>query len=313
MNLIELKQSLAKKEFNNMYIFYGDEYAIMEIYIKNVCNAVQGEIRTSDSVLNVYRTLNTKSLLSTKNIVYIIRDDKEFLSSESVWDDIYKKLNNRGIILILKYSNIDSRSKFSKKFEQYITKFDLLNEDILVKYIKKDLNLKDEYCKLLVQICKNNYGKILLEINKLKNVAKAYKLSDNDCFKMAYNADVFNIEPEDVIQDLVDAIMTRNVKQVALLLKESKEHGDSEMLLLSYLHNTVKAVLQVQTTGTQNDMGKVTGLNGYQLKTAYKYVNRYTCEELVTFMKYIKYCESSIKNGNIFPDMISDYLLINIL
>ena len=313
MNLIELKQSISKKEFNNMYIFYGDEYAVMEIYIKNICSTICGEVRKAESVSHVCKTLTSKSLIGAKNTIYIIRDDKEFLTQESLWDDLYKKLNNKNIVLILKYSNIDSRSKVHKKFDAYITKFDLLSEEILVKYIKKDLELKDEYCKLLVTICKNNYGRLLLEINKIKNISSHYGLSVDDSFKMAYNSDIFYIDAEDVVQDFVDAVMMRDRKKILTLLKESKDHGDSELLLLSYLHNIVKVVLQIQTIGTQVDISKATGLSGFQLKYAYKYVNRYSCEELVNFMKYIKYCEGSIKNGLMDHDMTIDYLLINVL
>ena len=313
MNLIELKQSLSKKDIHEMYVFYGDEYAIMEIYIKNICKSVPCDVRVSDSVKSVYKTLSTKSLLDTGRVIYIIRDDKDFLTQESMWLDINKRLLLKNTTIILKYHSLDSRGKFVKQFGEYITKFDLLTTDILLKYIKKELNLKEEYCRLLVDICKNNYGRILLEINKVKNISNYYNLSDDDSFKLAINANIFSIEAEDVVTDLVDSIMTRNKKLVVKLLQESKEHGDNDMMLLSYLHNAVKSVLQIQTAGTESDLGKVTGLSGYQIKSAYKYVNRYTCEELINFMKYIKYCESSIKNGAIIQDMIIDYLLINVL
>ena len=313
MNIMELKKSLSENNLNNLYIFYGEEYAIIDAYIKMVCNHVNGNVLKSDNVSQIYKSLNTKSLLSTnEKTVYVIREDSEFSTNEKLWN-IYDKLKSKNIILILKYSNIDSRGKFSKHFEQYITKFDKLSEEILMKYVKKDLDLNDNYCKYLVQICSYNYGKILLEINKLKNLSKYYKLSDNDCFKLAVNGNLFYQEPENVINELVEAIMFKNISQIYKLYEEFKEHNDNDLLLLSYLHNAVKALLQIKTVGENSKLSETTGLQNFQIKNSLRYIKHYTCEQLVEFLRYIKYCDNSYKNGDIPSDMVIDYLLVNIL
>lgn len=314
MNIIDLKKSIDSGNFQNLYIFTGEEYTILETYIKMICNKIGVEPRSSESVSNIYNTLHTKSLFDTGKTVYVVRDDKDFTSFESGWDGIEQKLKLKNITLILKYSNIDNRSKFAKKFSDTITVFDKLSETVLSKYIKKDLELKQDYVDYLISICNKDYGRILLEIDKIKNASAFYKLSNDDAFKMCLSSHAFYIEPEGEVYDIVDSIMTRNYRDIYPLLEESKRRGDNQLLIVSLLHNNVRAVLQVQTCGTKDkEMSKNTGLTPFQIKTAMKYVNRYTCEELVRFMRYLHYCERGVKNGLFTQDFILDYLLVNVL
>lgn len=314
MNIVDLKKSIDSGNFQNLYIFTGEEYTILETYIKMVCNKIGVEPKSSESVSNIYNTLNTKSLFNTGKTVYVVRDDKDFTSFESGWDGIEQKLKSKNITLILKYSNIDNRSKFAKRFIDIITVFDRLSETVLSKYIKKDLELKQDYVDYLISICNKDYGRILLEIDKIKNASAFYRLSNDDAFKMCLSSHAFYIEPEGEVYDLVDSIMTRNYRDIYPLLEESKRRGDNQLLVVSLLHNNVRAVLQLQTCGTKDkEISKNTGLTPFQIKTAMKYVNRYTCEELVRFMKYLHYCEKGVKNGLFTQDFILDYLLVNVL
>lgn len=314
MNILELKKSIDSGNFKNLYIFTGEEYTILEAYIKMICNKMNVASKSCESASIVYNNLNSKSLFEFGKQLYIIRDDKEFITSESMWNDLEKKLKAKNITVIFKYSFIDNRSKFAKKFVESIIVFEKLSETVLSKYIKKDINIKQEYVNYLISICNKDYGRILLEIDKIKNAKSFYNLSDDDTFKLCVNSHAFYIEPEGEVYDLVDSIMTRNYREIYSLLEESKRRNDNQLLVISLLHNNVKAVLQIQTCGTEDkELSKNTGLTPFQIKNAMKYVNRYTCEELVRFMRYLKYCEKGVKNGLFSQDFIIDYLLVNIL
>ena len=313
MNIVDLKKSIDSNNIGNFYIFTGEEYVILEEYIKIICNKANTKILSSQSVLSVYKSLSVKSLIGNEKCIYIIRDDKEFITAESMWTDIKRKLKVKGTILILKYSSIDQRSKFYKTFAEDITVFDRLSPNILLKYIKKDIDLNNENCEYLLNVCGSDYGRIRLEIDKIKNACQYFNLKPDDCFKMCKSSNLFYIEPEGETMELIDGIMTRNYKLVYKLLTESKRRNDNQFLIFTMLHNNAKAVLQVQLAGNDGDVQKSTGLNGFQVKSAYKYVNRYSCEELVRMLKYIKYCDSGIKQGLMSEDMAVDYLLVNIL
>ena len=313
MNIMELQKSISEKDIKNLYIFTGEEYAILEIYINKVCNACSLPSRSCDSVYQVYKTLSTRSILDNGKRIFVIREDKDFLTNESMWKDIRQKLKNKETIIIAKYSSIDARSKFSKEFANEITTFDRLSENVLSKYISKEVDLDDARKKKLIEICKGDYGRILLELDKIKNYSQATGITHRQSFDAFIEAHGFYVEPDGEVFDLVDSIMTRDIRNIYHLLEESKRRDDNPLLVLSLLHTNAKNLLQVQIIGNGGDVTKQTGLSGFQIKNAYKYTNKYSCEDLVRMIRYIKYCEKCVKNGMIPQEMVLDYLLVNVL
>lgn len=315
MNLVELKKSIDSGELRNLYILTGEEFTILNAYIEKIVNASGAKCVKSDSVYQIYRNLDSRSLLSNGKTVYVVREDKEFLTAESLWKDIESKLKARQAVLILKYDSIDSRSKFAKHFDDYITVFERLSDVVLKKYVFKEVNLSPENVDDLIEICGSNYGRILLEIDKIKHVMHSYNLSANDSYKLCISANAIYKEPAGQLADLVDSILTRNYRTVYKRLDEARLRGDNELYLLSILHNNIKTLLQIQTFGNSDNkkLIQATGLSQYQINSCTKYINRYSCEELVTFMKYIKYCDESIKNGLFAADFAVDYLIVNVI
>ena len=315
MNLVELKKSLDSNDIRNLYIFSGDESAILEIYIDKVCSAVGVERKCPDNVSLVYRNLNSVSLLNKGKSLYVIREDKDFISSEEMWDTIESKLKSRNSVLILKYSSLDARSKFCKRFSDNITIFDRLSETVLKKYILKDIDISDKHCNLLIKYCGSDYSRILLEINKVRNVSESYGISDDKAFELCLKSNAFYVEPEGQVYDFVDSILSRNIKLVFENLEKSKRRSDNELLILSLLHSNVKSLLQVKVYGKANmsEISKATGLSVFQINQVSKYLDKYSCNELIRFMKYIKYCDQSVKNGLIESSNIIEYLIVNVL
>lgn len=312
MNFLDVQKDIVSKTPKNIYIFYGEEYTVLNMYIDKL-KTLFDNVYSCDSHIIVKNKLFGKSLLQTGKDLYIIRDDKDFQNAESLWDMFDEKTKKRDIYIIFKYSSVDQRSKFAKRFSDVSVEFEKLQPDILKKHIKKSVDISDKACDYLISICHSDYGRILLEIDKIKNSAEFYKLSHDNAFKMCYNDKAFYEEPEDVVYDLIDSILTRNSKLVYDLLKESVRRGDNPIMILSLLHTNVKAVLQVKSFGNKKNVSDATGLTPFQCKNALKYVNRYTLDELCTFIKFIKYVDNSIKNGTINSDMAIDYLLMNVL
>ena len=313
MNLLELRNSLTAKQFNNLYIFTGQEYTILDIYIQKVADGIGCQVTNSDFVSSVYKSLDKKDMFGSSKKVYVVKYDKEFLSSEVMWKDLEQKLKRKNNYLILKYTSLDQRSKFYKKFESKITDFQPLSVEVLTKYIKKEVDITDSCCAYLCEISNNDYGRILLDIDKVKNLAQRKNISDMDSFKECYNSNAFHIDAEGEMNDLVDAIMDRDIKGTYELLSESKQRNDNPLAIISFLHNKVRCLLQLQTAGNIKNLAETTGLTGFQIKNSKPFVGRYTEKELVRFMKYLRYCEQGIKNGRIESDNAIDYLLVNIL
>lgn len=312
MNIMELKKTIDSGELKGLFIFHGDEHEILETYIRNISNKLGGYV-LADSVLSVYRSLSKKSLFANTNRMFVVRDDKDFITDEIIWKDLHKKLETKNMCLIVKYVKLDSRSKFVKHFDERITNFETLSAEVLRKYIQKDAKLTKEQTDKLITMCGNNYGRIKLELDKLRNVAEYFNLSDENAMKLCLNSGSIYEEESGEVFDFIDAVLTRNAKRIYELKYESERRNDNPLLILSLLHTNVKNVLQIQTLGNNKNAAEITGLSPYQVKSAFKYANRYNCKELIRFIRLIKYCDECVKNGTMSADTVIDYILVNVL
>ena len=312
MNIQELQKQIINKQFDNLYIFLGEEIAIQKIYINKIAELEELEIQYVEEYKQIHNSLKVNNLFNTKKL-YIILDDLDISKQENVWQNINPNEN----ILIFKYNNLDKRSKFYKQFEDRIVEFEKLSDEVLTKYIQKDLpNMYNENCKKLIDICNNNYNQILLEIDKIKQFDNLYGDKEynkiNNIFLDLEHKGAFHKEISDITFTFIEKVLKRDIKQVYDLQKKLKQIGESNIKLLSLLYNNFKIVLLIQSCKS-SDICKTTGLNNGQVYYNKDKVNYYSTGELVHALRLIQQIESGIKKGTIDEVISLDYLLVNIL
>ena len=312
MNIQELQKQIINKQFDNLYIFLGEEIAIQKIYINKIAELEELEIQYVEEYKQIHNSLKVNNLFNTKKL-YIILDDLDILKQENVWQNINPNEN----ILIFKYNNLDKRSKFYKQFEDKIVEFEKLSDEVLTKYIQKDLpNMYNENCKKLIDICNSNYNQILLEIDKIKQFDNLYGDKEyskiNNIFLDLEHKGAFHKEISDITFTFIEKVLKRDIKQVYDLQKKLNQIGESNIKLLSLLYNNFKIVLLIQSCKS-NDICKTTGLNNGQVYYNKDKVNYYSTGELVHALRLIQQIESGIKKGTIDEVISLDYLLVNIL
>lgn len=318
MTLVELKEQLDKqKKLNHLYIFTGDETAILNEYINKITKIFKGNIKHTDSFNAIYNTFGKTNLLKSKPNCYIIYDDKEYmLRKESVWKSIIDGKILKDNVIIFVYFNLDKRSKFYKTHQNFVTTFDNLNDTLLCKYIKKKLpELDNKFAEQLVYICRNSYSRILLECDKLNHLNEALKINDiNKCYEYAMSQSFIWIPPEDAIFSFVSACLSRNIDDCYYYLNECKLIGENELNILSNLYNSFRALYQVQCAGGYSkDICNVTGLQYYQVKSVLDKLKNYSLDEVLRALRLIHYCEKSIKDGTMESAMVLDFMLVNLL
>lgn len=317
MTLVELKEQLVKdKKLNHLYIFTGEETTILNEYVNKIVKMFKGDVKHITSFNAVYNTLGKTNLLKSKPCCYVIYDDKEYINQkESVWKSITSGKILKDNVFIFVYFNIDKRGKFYKAHQNHITYFDMLNESILCKYIKKQLTgFSDNYAKELVFICRNSYSRILLECDKLQHLNEALQINDiNKCYEYAMSKAFIWIPPEDAIFSFVSACLDRNIDDCYYYLNECKLIGENELNILSNLYNNFRALYQVQYVGYSKDICTITGLQYYQVKAVSDKTKNYTLDELLRALRLIHYCEKSIKDGTMEASMVVDFMLVNLL
>lgn len=308
MNITDVKADIKNKQFSAYYIFTGEEIEVQRIYINKIAETANLPVIRANSVADIWNSLTRPSLFDNK-AVYVVRDDKDFQSNEKLQGQLNNDIFN-GNILILLLTNIDKRTKLWKAFNERIIVFEHLSIDILTKYIQRDIALNKTCCERLIDICDNDYSRILLEIDKITRYTEVEDI--NERFKRLVEQGVIYTPPKDAIFDLVDAILLRQVNKVYNLLSQCYDVGEANMVILSVLYTNAKQVLQVQSCDS-GDIAKSTGLTAWQVKCAQARTNHYSIGELVNILRLIQRIQHDIVTGLMEDEVSVKYLLVNIL
>lgn len=310
MDVSTLKAYIKSNRLPNYIIFAGDEWKVQEIYIQQIAKVTKRDVIRIDSITDIYSKLKNRSFVQ-KPAVYVVRDDKELMQNEKLQGQIESVLNQN--ILIHLVTNLDKRTRFYKSFKASICEFERLSDSMLSKYIRKEIKLSERQIQRLIEICEHDYGRILLEIDKIKRyVLSVEYMSDDEAFTDLVNDGTIHVPARDSIFNFVDAVLDRRCNNLFELLQDCYDIGEPTMVILSVLYNNAKAVLQVQSY-EGNNLSKATGLTGWQIKNAKPHVNKYSDLELIALMKLIQKCEQGIKTGQIEEQYVIEYILARIL
>ena len=314
MTVQELKKLIKENNIPNFLIFTGEEWKVQDIYIKQIANVVGLEAKRIDSISDIVNTLGSKSLFN-QDYLYIVRDDKEFMTEEKLQKKVIENLSNNMLILVL--TSVNKRLKILKTYKTSLVEFEALKSDILMQYIQRELDLPNEHCAFLMEICDYNYGHCLLEIDKIKCYVNSMKDKANTvtearlhipyAFTTLIEDGTIYVPPRDTIWDFIKAFLQNKPKLAYELYQELKELETPTFSILSNLYNNTKQLLQVQTC-TSNDIAKTTGLNSWQIRNAKECVNRFSTRDLAVLMRLIQRTESAIKQGKIDESIAIDYI-----
>ena len=319
MDVSTLKAKIKSKQIPHYMIFTGPEWKVQQIYIQQIAKVLGLEVVYLDSYSEVYSKIRSRTLTSSSKL-FLLRDDIEIQSSDKITTQrIVDSLKDNFLIHIL--TNTDKRKRYYKENQDRIVDFEPLSDSMLEKYILKEIKLSKGDIQRLIDICEHDYGRILLEIDKIKWYQRSTinhqwdgveYLCEHDCFRNLVNDGTIYQPPYDAIFDLVAAILDRKVNKAFDLLQQSYAVGEATMVMLSVLYNNAKAVLQVQTYKGDN-LSKGTGLTGWQIKNAKPHVRKYSDKELIHMLQMIQKVESGIKTGQIEEEIAMPYLLVGVL
>ena len=170
MTIAEFKPILTAKRLKSVYIFVGPEIAVRDIYIKQIVKKYNFRVKWADDATEIIQSGKKTSIVNQPTL-YILSECAELVKNEKAWKLFNMDLGKNMVIVM--FSSLDKRIKFYKQYKDNIIEFEALNDAILTKYIKKEINLSDKNCKLLIDICEHDYGRILLEIDKIRRYVDA--------------------------------------------------------------------------------------------------------------------------------------------
>lgn len=317
MKLPDLQKQIVSKNIDHVLLLFGEEVAIMDIYLDKIYKATGGDVFRFDSVKEAYAKLVQRRITTSGSRVFVVRDDKDFFKADKEWAKVFTAAESGADYLILIYATMDRRSKFYKQNQEKLCEFEKLSSTMLVGYIDKLLpGMRADEKEQFAQVCECNYSRILLEADKVKHYAQATGCRDDYglCFQELLKQGVIYQPIGDITFMFTDAILTRNKKDTAKYLLQAKAIRESEILTLSVLYNGFKQILMVQGLGRdQSEPSKRTGLTPWQVKMAKEKQGHYSIAELVNALKVIRFVEKGIKNGTIDSDVAVEYVIVNIM
>lgn len=317
MEINAVKKQIKAKELDKFYIFTGEEIEAQRIYINKIAEVT---FRGVSRVETVGDALRQKAGLIATPTLYVVRDDKDFMQAEKAWADIENLLGNK--MLILQVTNLDKRTKFYNFFKDKIVTFNYMDADVLYKYVQQEVRLSDENTYQLIEMCERNYGRLLLEIDKIQQY-QAQSCRAGECspagadvsadavFEKLVSDGTIHRPPMDAIFDFTDAVLQANPNKAYMLLEDCKAIGEPALRLITVLYNNMKRVMQVQTCYSK-DICKSTGLSQWDVKCTKKNLNFWDGADLVYFLKVLQRVERGIKTGEIEDSVAVEYALSHI-
>ena len=318
MELVDLMKKISNNDIPHFLIFFGEEQKIIDIYIQNIMQSVDGKKVVVDNVSQAIKDNGKKSL--DKSIkVYVATEDTAFLTKDESWENVRKSMHKN--YLILRYHLLDKRSAFVRKNQQNIVEFSHLSDEVLQQYIQRYLpDLSDENVSKLISYCNNDYGRILLEVDKIWQTQSSrlsnfnINLDSNDCFEELDKQGLFHKEIGDITFELTNAVLGGYPETAIQKLDEAKRKGEPAMMIVSILYNGFRNLLAYQGLG-KNKQGAMerTGLTKGELYGCTKNVGGYSIAEVKRKMLLCQKVEAGVKMGTIEEDIALEYLVLHCL
>lgn len=313
MELVDLMKRISSNDIPHFLILFGEEQTILNIYLTHILEITNAKRISADSVSYIMQNINKKRFDKSLRL-YVVQDDMAFLRAEDSWETVRNTPTKDYIIL--RYHSLDKRSAFAKKNQQNLVEFARLSKEVLQTYISKDLpDLSEKNSSKLVEYCNYDYGRILMEIDKIKQYSSVRTdLTIDSCFVQLDKQGLFHKEIGDITFELTNAVLGGYPETAIQKLDEAKRKGEPAMMIVSILYNGFRNLLAYQGLGS-NKQGAMerTGMTKGELYGCTKNVGGYSITEVKRNMLKCQEIESGIKMGTIDEDIALEYAVLSCL
>lgn len=313
MELVDLMKRISSNDIPHFLILFGEEQTILNIYLTHILEITNAKRISADSVSYIMQNINKKRFDKSLRL-YVVQDDIAFLKAEDSWETVRDTPTKDYIIL--RYHSLDKRSAFVKKNQQNLVEFSRLTKEVLQTYISKDLpDLSDKNASKLVEYCNYDYGRILMEIDKIKQyMSVRTDLTVDSCFNQLDKQGLFHKEIGDITFELTNAVLGGYPETAIQKLDEAKRKGEPAMMIVSILYNGFRNLLAYQGLGS-NKQGAMerTGMTKGELYGCTKNVGGYSITEVKRNMLKCQEIEAGIKMGTIDEDIALEYAVLSCL
>lgn len=237
-SLINLKQDLQNGKTEKLYVFGGEENLIRKIYYEKIAELC-GTLKYVETVSDLFKELEKKSLFKV-NVTYVVYNDMDFLKQKEKSFMRLLKLSKKNTVVLV-YDEIPEKGDFRKIFEDYITIFNKVTDDIAIKYINKgNHSIKLDLANKIRFNCENSYNAIVEEMNKYNHYTENH---DDAIDVVTYAMLFYDKKVEPTPKEFADAFLTRNRYQLSQYYKIIKEKNTNILGFIPELYSSVSICL----------------------------------------------------------------------
>lgn len=175
LNLKDLKENILSNKIDNFYIFYGEDFGLRKHYI----DKLKTYFDTFQLVYNIkdLQISQNGNGLFKMNTLYIVPGDDDFAKqNKSQLNTFVKRIGTDCVVL--DYEDELPNSTLFQEYQDHITYFPVVKDNIAYEFIDSEVSLIDKSKKELAENCKNNYNAICIESDKIKNYAKSKNINE---------------------------------------------------------------------------------------------------------------------------------------
>lgn len=329
-DIAELKSQLSEKRLQRLYVFYGEEEYLKELYIKKIEELVPdggleefNRIKISGNTdYGVYDDAFEGMPMMTDRRILLIRDSNIFITRRSggisppndiqkkFWEDKFARLSDDTVVVFCE-KNVDARSALFKAAAKagFAVKCEYLSESELSSWIirraaKSGKKIDIAVATYLASVIDPGLANLENELDKLINF----------CGDVIYKTDVDRVAAKSMavqIFDITDGIVEGNAEKVFKVVNSLKTQKESPFGILYLIYSNVEKMLKLKLNGitNRNDAAALLGgspwLAGRYLSSSAKFTAA-TLQRMVVRVPEIDY---EIKCGLISEwDALERYL-----
>lgn len=319
-DLLKLKKQIKENKLSPLYVLYGEEDFLRDIYVKRIIECVPdggfpefNHIRLSgadvpfseyDDAWESFPMMTDKKLIHIKDSgIFSSKRNTGGASTEEkkeFWSEKLARISDDTVV-IFDESSVDKRSALYKAAVKAGTavEFNYLSDaDLVTWVVKQCLNAKKRMSKenayYLVTLCDPGLGNINNELKKLLDF----------CDEEIYKSDIDRVVSKSmqvIVFELTDAIMTGNVNKAFSTLnglKTVKESAFNVMyLMLSSFEKMLKA--KVMEYASQGEIAAELGVAPFVARKYIESARGFSEYSLVWMVRRVAELDLAIKEGRV--------------
>lgn len=317
-DIIELKAQLKEGRLQKLYVFYGEEEYLKELYIKRIMDMVPdaGLEEFNRIVINgaadysEYDSAWEGMPMMTDRRVLMIRDSNIFAMRKSgdivppndeqkkFWTEKFKRLADDTVVIFCE-KNVDARSALFKAAVkagfgvkcEFMPLADL-KAWVIKNAMKAGKKIDDKTAEYLISVIDPGLANLEHETNKLISYCDdtIYKTDVDKVVSKALGIKVF---------DITDGIIEGNADKVFKILNDMKTQKESAFGILYLIYSNVEKLLHLKLAkvSSRNDAARVLGGPSWLAGRYFESSKRFSTPLLYHMVTRVPEIDYEIKSG----------------